>query len=83
MVGSGAVTALVVLAGRLPAHAEPGGNVGPADAQADGVLDKHREFRICRLLRGPDAPDPFQHLRGAIRQARCVRPGALRRCRTP
>jgi hypothetical protein len=57
-----AVAALVVLAGRLPGHAEPGGDFWPPDAQADGVVDEHRELRRCRLPREPDALDPLQHL---------------------
>jgi hypothetical protein len=33
------MAALVVLTGRLPGYAEPGGNLWPADAQADSLLD--------------------------------------------
>ena len=33
------MAALVVLTGRLPGYAEPGGNLWPPDAQADSLLD--------------------------------------------
>ena len=42
-----AVAALVVLAGRLPGHTEPDSNFWPPDAQADGVVDEHRELRLA------------------------------------
>ena len=69
-----AVAALVVLAGRLPGHTEPDSNFWPPDAQADGVVDEHRELRLCRLPREPDAFDPLQNL--GRRQLR----NSLRRC---
>jgi hypothetical protein len=69
-----AVAALVVLAGRLPGHAEPGGDFWPPDAQADGVLDEHHELGLCRFPREPNAFDPLQHL--GRRQLR----NSLRRC---
>ncbi|HXZ69614.1 MAG TPA: hypothetical protein VEH31_01930 [Streptosporangiaceae bacterium] len=69
-----AVAALVVLAGRLPGHAEPGRDFWPPDAQADGVVDEHHEFGLCRFPREPDAFDPLQHL--GRRQLR----NSLRRC---
>jgi hypothetical protein len=51
-----AVAALVVLAGCLPGHAKPVGDLGPPDTQADGVVDQHRELRLCLLLRNRGAP---------------------------
>jgi hypothetical protein len=35
------VAALVVLARRLPGNSEPGGDLRPPDAQADGVVNQH------------------------------------------
>lgn len=49
--GAAAVAALVLLAGRLPAHAEPGGNFWPPDAQTDSVIDQHRELCLCLPLK--------------------------------
>jgi hypothetical protein len=43
------VAALVVLAGRLPGHAEPGGDFWPPDARADGVVNERREPGLCRF----------------------------------
>ncbi len=57
-----AVTALVVLAGRLPRHAKLGSDLRPSEAQMNCVVDQHRELRVCFLLGNPDAPDPLQHL---------------------
>jgi hypothetical protein len=57
-----AVAALVMLAGRLSGHAKPGSDLRPSDAQADGVIDQNREFRLRLLLRNPGARDPLQHL---------------------
>ena len=54
-----AVAALVVLAGRLPGHAEPGGNLWPANAQSDGVIDQHGKLCPCLPLRDPGALDQF------------------------
>ena len=36
---AGTMAALVVLAGRLPAHIQPGGDLWPPDAQADSLVD--------------------------------------------
>ena len=66
-----AMATLVVLASRLPGHAEPGRDFWPPDAQADAVVDEHREFALCRFPREPDAFDPLQHLgRRELRQLR-------------
>jgi hypothetical protein len=54
-----AVAALVVLAGRLPGHPEPGGNVRPSDTQGDSVVDQNGEFGLGFQLHGPSALDPF------------------------
>jgi hypothetical protein len=56
------VATLVVLAGRLSGHAQPGGDLRPSDAQDDGVIDQDREFRLCFLLRGFGVLDPLKHL---------------------
>jgi hypothetical protein len=53
---------LVVLAGRLPGHTQPGGDLEPADAQSDRLVDQDREFRRCLLLRTLGALNPLQHL---------------------
>jgi hypothetical protein len=37
--GAVAVAALVVLAGRLPGHPEPDGDLWPPNAQIDGMVD--------------------------------------------
>ncbi len=52
MAGAVAMAALVVLAGRLPGHAEPGGDLRPPDAQADTVVDEHREPTTTRARSG-------------------------------
>jgi hypothetical protein len=56
------MVALVVLAGCLPGHAQLGGDLGPADAQSDRLVDQSREFRRCLLLRSPGTLNPLQHL---------------------
>ncbi len=60
--GAVAVAALVLLTGRLPGHAEPGGNLWPANAQVDGVIDQHRKVCLRLPLRDPSALDQLQHL---------------------
>ena len=40
------VAALVVLAGRLPAHFQAGGDLRPPDAQRDSVVDQGRRLRL-------------------------------------
>jgi hypothetical protein len=54
--GTVAVSALIVLAGCLPGHFKPEGDLWPPDAQADGMLDEHREFR--RVERNEPLPPP-------------------------
>lgn len=54
-----AVAALVMLAGSLPGHPELCGDLWPADAQADGMVYEHREFRLGLFPRKPDAPHPL------------------------
>ncbi len=61
--GAVAVATLVMLAGRLPGHAEPSGDLRPSDAQADGMVDQDREFGLCLFLREPSALDLLQYLR--------------------
>ena len=58
-----AVAALVVLAGRLPGHPESGRDLWPSDAQIDGLVDEHREFRLCLVSREPGVLDLLKHLR--------------------
>jgi len=57
-----AVSALVVLAGRLPGHFEPDGDLWPPDAQADGMVDEHREFRLGFVASESGTLDPREHL---------------------
>jgi hypothetical protein len=64
MAGIVAVAALVVLACRLPAHAEPIRDLRPADAQADSVVDEHGQFTLRFLLCNVDTSDPLQDLSG-------------------
>jgi len=56
------VAALVVLAGRLPGHFEPDGDLWPPDAQADGMVDEHREFRLGFVASESGTLDPREHL---------------------
>jgi hypothetical protein len=60
--GAVAVATLVVLAGRLPGHPEPDGDLWPPDAQIDGMVDEHREFCLCLVPREPGTLDPREHL---------------------
>ena len=62
MAGIAAVAALVVLADRLPGHPEPGGDLWPPDAQVDGMVDQHREFRLCPVPHDPGVLDLLKHL---------------------
>ena len=62
MAGVVAVAALVVLACRLPGDSEPGGDLWPPDAQIDGMVDEHREFRLCLVPREPGVLDLLEHL---------------------
>ena len=59
-----AVAALIVLAGRLPGHAELSGDLRPSDPEANGVVDQRCKLRLCLLLRNPGVLDPRQDLRG-------------------
>jgi hypothetical protein len=52
------MTAPVVLAGRLPSHAQPGGDLRPPDAEADSLVNEHCEFCLCLPLRSPSALNP-------------------------
>ena len=60
ILNSHAVTmaALVVLAGRLPGHAQPGGDLRPPDTEADSLVNEHREFCLCLPLCSPSALNP-------------------------
>jgi hypothetical protein len=60
--GALTVAALVVLAGRLPAHAELGGDLRPSDAQVYGLVDQRSEFRLGLLLCDSGVPDLLKHL---------------------
>jgi hypothetical protein len=61
ILSSDAVTmaALVVLAGCLPGHAQPGGDLRPPDAEADSLVNEHCEFCLCLPLRSPSALNPL------------------------
>jgi hypothetical protein len=58
------VTALVMLAGRLPGHAKLDGDLRPADPEIHGVVDQLRQIRLCLLLCDPGELDFLQQLRG-------------------
>ena len=74
--GAAAVSALVVLPGRLPGHFEPYGDLWPPDAQAYGMVDEHREFRLGLVASEPGTLDLRKHLR-----CRQVRNAVRRICR--
>jgi hypothetical protein len=69
------VAALVVLAGRLPGHTEPGGDLRPSDAHADRLIRQHREFGLCLLPGESGSFDPLQQLGRRQRGIRCGGPG--------
>lgn len=83
-----AMAALVMLAGRLPGDSELGGDVWPPDAQINGMVDEHREFRVCLVPHVPDVLDLLKHpgcrwMRDPLRRAcgfswRLLRPPRLR-----
>jgi hypothetical protein len=56
------VSALVVLAGRLPGDSELEGDLWPPDAQADGMVDEHCEFGLGFVPCQPGTLDPREHL---------------------
>src|SRR5215468_8615005 len=58
------MTALIVLTGRLPGYTYSGGDLWPADAKANSLIDQLRECRFCRPLSNPGALDLLQHLGG-------------------
>ena len=60
--GDVAMAALVALAGRLPGHPEPDGDLRPPDALIDGMVDERREFRLCLVPREPGVLDLLKHL---------------------
>lgn len=74
------MTALVVLAGRLPGYAHLGGDLRPPNAQVHGLVDQCCEFRIDLQLRGPGALDLVEHLGGSRRNIPQGQPRWLRRC---
>jgi hypothetical protein len=78
--GAITMTALVLLAGRLPGHAKLSSDLRPSDAQVDSVVDQHCEFRLCLLLRDPGAPDSLQHLGGSHRRIPLRQDMRLREC---
>jgi hypothetical protein len=69
------VAALVLLARRLPAHAQPGGDLRPREAETDSVVDQHREFGLGLSLCNPRLFNPFQHLGGRHPGTRFAWPG--------
>ena len=62
MAGVVAVAAPVVLACCLPGDPEPGGDLRPPDALLDGLVDEHREFRLCLVPHVPGVLDLLKHL---------------------
>ena len=58
------MAALIVLAGRLPGHTQPGGDWWPPDALANSLVDQLRECGFCPPLCNPGALDLLQHLGG-------------------
>jgi hypothetical protein len=60
--GAVAVSALVMLARRLPGHFEPESDLRPSDAEAYGMVDEHRQFRLGFIAREPGTLDPREHL---------------------
>jgi len=60
--GAVAVSALVVLAGCLPGHFEPEGDLWPPDAQTDGMVDEHCELGVGFVSRQASPLDPREHL---------------------
>jgi len=78
-----AMAALVVLAGRLPGDSKLGGDLWPPNAQIDGMVDEHREFRISLIAHVPNVLDLLKHLgfrwaRVALRRPRGFRWGLPR-----
>jgi RNA-directed DNA polymerase len=61
--GAGAMSALVMLAGRLPADTQALGNVRPPDPQVDRVVDQQRQLGVQLVALQPCPADPLQHLR--------------------
>jgi len=60
--GSASVTALVVLACRLPGDPESGGDLWPSDALIDGMVDERREFRLGFVPHVPGVVDLLKDL---------------------
>ncbi len=58
-----AVSALVVLAGRLPADAQAPGDDRPSDPQTDRVVDQQGQLGVQLISLQLCPADPFQHLR--------------------
>jgi hypothetical protein len=57
--GPVAMSALVVLAGRLPADTQAPGDVGPPDPQADCVVDQQCQLGVQFVPLQPCPADPF------------------------
>ncbi len=78
-----AAAALMLLAGRLPAHPQVPGDVRPADAQRHGVVDQDRQLGLGLIPGDASTGDLLQRLRRA--QPSCTLPGvggaAGARCR--
>lgn len=53
---------LVLLACGLPGDPELGGDLWPPDAQVDGVVDEHRELRLCLVPHVSGVLDLLKHL---------------------
>jgi hypothetical protein len=63
LLGVLAVATLVMLACGLPGDAKLCGDLRPADANADGVVDQHRKLRLGLFSHEPDALDLLEQLR--------------------
>ena len=63
LLATAAMAALIVLPCRLSGDSEPGGDLWPADALLDGVVDERHQFRLCLVPRLPGALDLLKHLR--------------------
>ena len=62
--GPVSVSALVVLAGCLPGHPKPGGDLRPSNAHADRLIDQRYEFGLRLVPAESGAFDPLQHPSG-------------------
>lgn len=76
-----AVPSVVLLAGRLPAHSQMPGDIGPPHPQPDRVVDQRGQLLPGLIPRDPGTGDLLQHLRRG--QPCCPLHGSRRGCRRP